>query len=62
MTKRQRTNDDLQNTTQKTKAGATRTPLNTGGELTCSGRASSSCSTSDICRIVLVTKPVIIHE
>jgi hypothetical protein len=42
-----RTNNDLQNTTQKTIDRATRTPLKTGGELCCSGRVSSSCSTSD---------------
>ena len=32
------TNNDLQNLTQKTKDRATRTPLNTSGELGCSGR------------------------
>jgi hypothetical protein len=31
MAKRKRTNNDLQNDTQKTKGRATRTPLNTGG-------------------------------
>ena len=31
-----RTNNDLQNTAQKTKDLATRIPLNTGGELGCS--------------------------
>ena len=31
----------------KTKDRVTRTPLKTGGELRCSGRVSSSCSTSD---------------
>jgi len=36
MGKRKRTNNDLQNTIQKTKDGATRTPLKTGGELRCS--------------------------
>jgi hypothetical protein len=34
------------NTTQKTKDRAKRTPLKTGGELRCSGRISSVCSTS----------------
>ena len=38
------------------------TSKNTGGELRCSGRVGSSCSTSDICRATLVTKPVISHE
>jgi len=33
--------------TYKTKDRVTRTPLKTGGELRCSGRDSSSCSTSD---------------
>jgi len=33
-----RTNNDLQNSKQKTKDRATRTPLKTGGELRCSGR------------------------
>ena len=32
--------------TYKTKDRETRTPLTTGGELRCSGRVSSSCSTS----------------
>ena len=35
-----RTNNDLQNTTQKTKDQATRTPLKAWGELRCSGRGS----------------------
>jgi hypothetical protein len=33
--------------TYKTKDRVTRTPLKTGGELRCSGRVGSSCSTSD---------------
>jgi hypothetical protein len=33
--------------TYKTKDRVTRTPLKTGGELRCSGRVSSSCSTSE---------------
>jgi hypothetical protein len=32
---------------EKIKDRVTRTPLKTGGELRCSGRVSSSCSTSD---------------
>ena len=32
--------------TYKTKDRVTRTPLKTGGELRCSGRVCSSCSTS----------------
>ena len=38
------------------------TPLKFGGELRCSGRVSSSCSTSDIRRVNLVTNQVISHE
>jgi hypothetical protein len=41
----QTANNDLQNTTQKTKDWPTRIPLKTGCELSCSGRVSSSCST-----------------
>ena len=43
----------------KTKDRVTRTALNTGGKLRCSGRVSSSCSTSGTRRVNLVTKPVI---
>jgi hypothetical protein len=39
-----------------TKDWATRTPLKTGCELGCSGRASSSFSTSCIRRVTLLTK------
>ena len=42
-----RTNNYLQNTTQKTEDCATRTVLKTDGELECSGRVSSSCSTNN---------------
>jgi hypothetical protein len=42
--KEQKTNNDLQNTTQKTKDCETRDPLKTGSELMCSGRVGSSCS------------------
>jgi hypothetical protein len=48
--------------TYKTKDRVTRIPLKTGGELRCSGRVSSFCSTSDTRRINLVTNPVISHE
>jgi hypothetical protein len=40
----------------------TRTPLKTGGELRCSGRVSSSCSTSGTRRVDLVTNPAISRE
>jgi hypothetical protein len=48
--------------THKTKDRVTRTPLKTGGELKCSGRVSSSSSTSGTRRVNLVTNPVISHE
>jgi hypothetical protein len=37
--------------TYKTKDRATRTQLKTGGELRCSGRVNSSCSTSGTRRV-----------
>ena len=40
-----------------TKDRVTRIPLQTGGELRCSGRVNSSCSTSDIRRVKLSTRP-----
>ena len=45
------TNNDLQNITHKTKYTVTRTPLETGGELRCSGLVSSSCSISGTCHV-----------
>jgi hypothetical protein len=48
--------------TYKTKDRVTRTPVKTGGELRCSGRESSSCSTSGTRRVNLVINPVISHE
>jgi len=48
--------------THKTKDRVTRNPLKTGGELRCSGRVNSSCSTSGTRRVNLVTNPVINHE
>jgi hypothetical protein len=49
--------------TYKTKDRVTQTPLKTGGGgLRCSGRVSSSCSTSDTRRVNLVTNQVISHE
>ena len=55
---------DKQRSTQhtyKTKDRITRTPLKTGGEPRCSGRDSTSCSTSGTCRINLVTNLYIPH-
>jgi hypothetical protein len=46
--------------TYKTKDQVTRTPLETGDELSCFRRVSSSCSSSDTRRVNLVTNPVII--
>jgi hypothetical protein len=48
--------------THKTKGRVTRAPLKTGGELRCSGRVSSSCSTSGPRGVNLVTNPLISHE
>ena len=48
--------------TYKTKDRVTRTPLKTEGELKCSGRVSSSCSTTGTRRVNLVTDPVIRRE
>jgi hypothetical protein len=48
--------------TYKTKDLVTRTPLKTGSDLRCSGRVSSSCSTSGTRRVNLVTNLVISHE
>jgi len=47
--------NDLQNTTQKTKDRATWTPLKTSGELMCSGRVGSPCSICGTSRVILVT-------
>jgi hypothetical protein len=54
--KHKRRNNDRQNIHIK------RTPLKIGGELRCSGRVSSSCSTSGTRRVNLVTNPVISRE
>ena len=48
--------------TYKTKDRVTWTPLKTRGELGCSGRVGSSCSTSDTRNVNLVTNPAITHE
>jgi hypothetical protein len=48
--------------THKTKDRVTRTPLKTRDEIRCSGKVSSSCSTSDTRRVNLVTDPVISYE
>ena len=48
--------------THKTKDRVTQTPLKTGGELRCSGRVSSSYSTSGTRRVNLVTNAVVSRE
>jgi hypothetical protein len=60
--KHKRANNDSTKHTHKTKDRITRAPLKTGGELRCSGRVSSSCSTSGTHRVHLVTHPMISHE
>jgi hypothetical protein len=57
-----RTDNDKQNSTQKTKDRATPSPLKTGDEIRCFGRVSSSWSTWNSCRVTLVTNPAIKHE
>ena len=51
--KDKRTNNDLQNTTQKTKRSRNTNITKTGGGLRCSGSVSSSCSTSDTRRVTV---------
>ena len=53
--KEKKTNTDPQNITHKTKDRVGRTPIKTGVELRCSGRISSSCSTSGTHHVTLVT-------
>ena len=50
MTKRQSANNDVQNITEKTLYGVTRTPLKPGVN-----SGASSCSTCGNCRFTLVT-------
>ena len=50
------------NHTYKTKDRVTRTQLKSGGELRCSGRVGSSCSTNGTRRVNLVTNPIISRE
>ena len=57
-----RTNNDLQNTTQKTTDRATGTPLKSVGQLSCSWRISSSCSTCGARNLTLVTDSVVSHK
>ena len=63
--KKKRVKKDKQRSTKhthKTKDRVTRTLLRTGGELRCSRRVRSSCSTSGTRRVNLVTNPVRSHD
>ena len=62
MAKRKGTNNDLQNTTQKTKDRTGRTPLKPGDELRRSEWVSNSCSTMNTYYATLVTNPVLRHK
>ena len=53
---------DKQRSTKHTYKTKDRVTLKTVGEPRCSGRVGSSCSTSDTCRVNLVTKPMVSHE
>jgi hypothetical protein len=57
-----RTNNNLQNTTQKTKDWAAGASIKPRGELRCSGPVNRFCSTSGTRRVTLVTNPVTSHE
>ena len=48
--------------TEKYKQRSTRHTQKTRGEIRCSGRVSTSCSTSGTSRVNLVTNPLISHE
>ena len=60
MDKGKRINKDLQNITHKTKDQATHTPLKSVGELRCSRRVSSFCSTTVV--LLLNDTNIIRHE
>jgi hypothetical protein len=62
MPEEKKTNNNLQNTTQKTKDRARQTSLKTRGEPRGSRRVGSSCSTSGTRCITLVTNLVMSHE
>jgi len=55
-------NNDLQNTKQKIKDRGPWTSLKIMGEIRCSIRVSSSCSTCGTHRVTFVTNPVTSHE
>ena len=56
-----KTNNDLHNTTQKTRDWVKRIPINLEVLFRCSGRVCSSCSTSGTRRVTLVTNSIINH-
>jgi hypothetical protein len=62
MTKRQRTNNNLQNITQKTKDRSTWTSPKTGDQRRCYRCVISSCSTCGTRHVTLVTTQVISYE
>jgi len=62
MAKRKKDKQRSTKHTHKTKDRLTRTPLKTWGELRCSGRVGSSCSTSGTRRVNIVTNQVASHE
>jgi hypothetical protein len=61
MAKRKMTKGQTKHT-HKTKDRVTQAPLNTGGELRCSRRIDSSCSTSGTHRVNIVTNPATSRE
>ena len=56
-----KTNNDLQNTAQKTKDWVKRIPINLEVLFRCSGRVGSSSSASGTRRVTLVTNSIINH-
>ena len=60
--KYKRTNNDLQNITQKSKVRVTMNLTKIWGELRCSRRVGSSCSTSGTCHVTLITNSVMSAE
>ena len=54
--------NNLQSTIQETQDRETRTPLKTGDDIRCTGRVSSSCSTSTTRHVTLGTHPVLVHD
>jgi hypothetical protein len=58
-----RTKDNnLQSNIQKFQDRETRTPLKSRDDIRCTGRVSSSCSTSTTRHVTLGTHPVLVHD